>query len=193
MDVSLTGGRGDISVYVGIPDGEGPWPAVLIISDATGMTANLRNQVDWLASVGYLAAAPDLVHRALRQRCLFSTMRQALRGEGAVFDDFETVRIWLANHEDSTGRVAVAGFCFDGGFSLMFAGRRGFDLVDSASRTRTGHIQRDRVRRRWGHAGPDSQPGSDHRSCRASIAPDRAFAGGATRGADHRASGSVSR
>jgi carboxymethylenebutenolidase len=103
----------------------------MVISDATGMTPNLRNQVDWLASIGYLAAAPDLVRRAVRQRCLFSTMRQALRGEGAVFEDFETVRGWLADHEASTGRVAVAGFCFDGGFSLMFAGSRGFDDADS--------------------------------------------------------------
>jgi carboxymethylenebutenolidase len=131
VDVELTGQRGEISVYVGVPDGEGPWPATLVISDALGMTANLRNQVDWLASVGYLAAAPDLIHRAVRTRCLFSTMRQALKGEGAVADDFETVRRWLASHEASTGRVAVAGFCFDGGFALLFAGRGPFDVAGS--------------------------------------------------------------
>lgn len=131
MDVTLTGEKGDISVYVGVPEGGAPWPAALVISDAMGMTTNLRNQVDWLASIGYLAAAPDLVHRAVRTRCLFSTMRQALRGEGAVSADFETVRRWLANSEASTGRVAVAGFCFDGGFALLFSGKGQFDVAGS--------------------------------------------------------------
>lgn len=131
MDVSVTGARGGISLYVGVPNGEGPWPAALVISDARGVTTNVRNQVDWLAGIGYLAAAPDLAYRGQRVRCLFSTMRQALRGEGAVSQDFETVRCWLANHEASTGRVAVAGFCFDGGFALLLAGRGGFDVVGS--------------------------------------------------------------
>lgn len=129
MDVNLTGRRGEVPVYVGIPDGDGIWPAALVISDARGMTADLRNQVDWLASIGYLAAAPDLVYPGGRTRCLFSTMRQALKGEGAVSDDFETVRRWLADHESSTGRVAVAGFCFDGGFALLLAGKGAFDVA----------------------------------------------------------------
>lgn len=131
MDVILSGGRGDISVYVGVPGGVGPWPAALVVSDALGMTDNLRNQVDWLASIGYLAAAPDLVGRHKRTLCLFSTMRQALRGEGAVSDDFETVRRWLAGHPCTTGRVAVAGFCFDGGFALLLAGEGAFDVAGS--------------------------------------------------------------
>lgn len=131
VDLSLAGRRGVIPVYVGVPDGDGPWPAVLVVSDALGITPNLRDQVDWLASVGYLAAAPDLVEKGLRTRCLFSTMKQALKGQGAVFDDFDTVRGWLANHSASTGRVAAAGFCFDGGFALLLAGRGGFDVAGS--------------------------------------------------------------
>ena len=95
MDLSLEGRRGDMPVYVKIPDGQGPWPSALVISDALGMTTDLRNQVDWLAGEGYLAAAPDLFYWGGRMRCLFTTMRQALSGEGTVFADFETVRRWL--------------------------------------------------------------------------------------------------
>jgi len=124
--------HGEISVYVAVPETEAPWPAALVISDASGMTDHLRNQVDWLASLGYLAAAPDLMPRAQGMRCLFSTMRQALKGAGAASDDFETVRRWLADHEASTGRVAVAGFCFDGGFALLLAGSGAFDAVGSS-------------------------------------------------------------
>lgn len=131
MDVSLPGRRGDMPVYVAVPDGEGPWPAVLVVSDALGMTIDLRKQMDWLAGEGYLAAAPDLFYWGGRMRCLFSTMRQALAGEGSVFDDFETARQWLVNYQDSSGRVGVGGFCFGGGFALLLAGKGGFDVAGS--------------------------------------------------------------
>ncbi len=131
MDIGLAGARGEMSVYVGVPDGEGPWPSVLVVSDALGMTTDLRNQVDWLAAEGYLAAAPDLFYWGGRMRCLFSTMRQALSGDGAVFEDFEVVRNWLNDHAGTTGTVGVVGFCLGGGFALLLAGTGDYDAASS--------------------------------------------------------------
>jgi carboxymethylenebutenolidase len=131
LEVTLSGARGDMPVYVGVPRGEGPWPGVMVVSDALGMTTDLRNQVDWLASEGYLAAAPDLYYWGGRLRCLFSTVRQAGSGEGQIFDDFETVRSWLIDHPDGTGKVGVIGFCLGGGFALALAGNGRFDVASS--------------------------------------------------------------
>ena len=131
MDVTIPGTRGAMPLHVAVPDGAGPWPAVLVISDALGMTTDLRNQSDWLAGAGYLAAAPDLFYWGGRIRCLFTTMRQALSGEGQVFEDLEAVRAWLAGREDCTGKVGVIGFCLGGGFALVLAGSGGFQAASS--------------------------------------------------------------
>lgn len=117
----------DVPVHVSVPDGDGPWPGVVIVHDALGMTSDLRRQADWLAREGYLAAAPDLYHRGGRLRCMFRTIRTWVRGEGDAFDDLDATRRWLEAREDCTGRIGVIGFCMGGGYALVLAAGRGYD------------------------------------------------------------------
>lgn len=112
---------GDVPVYVSVPPGEGPWPAVVVVHDALGMTSDLRRQADWLAGAGFLTAAPDLYHRGGRLRCMFRTIRAWVRGTGESFDDLDATRRWLTERPDCTGRVGVIGFCMGGGYALVLA------------------------------------------------------------------------
>ena len=114
--------------YLAIPPvGTGPWPGVVVLHEAFGLNDDIRQHADRLAAAGYVAVAPDLFSAGGRLRCLRSTFRSLLDGEGPAFDDIEAVRAYVAGRPDSTGRVGVVGFCMGGGFALQ-AAARGFDV-----------------------------------------------------------------
>jgi carboxymethylenebutenolidase len=117
---------GAVPVALGVPPGDGPWPGVVVIHDAAGMTTDLVHQTRWLAEAGFVSAAPDLLRGGTIGRCLRDIVRDYSRWEGTVFDQIEAVRAWLAAREDCTGRVGVIGFCMGGGFALALAPRGGF-------------------------------------------------------------------
>jgi carboxymethylenebutenolidase len=117
---------GPLGVHLELPIGDGPWPAVVVIHDAAGLTADTVRQCRWLADSGFIAVAPDLFDGGTFAGCLRSVIRDYATWQGAVFDQVEAVRSWVADRADCTGRVGVLGFCMGGGFALSLAPGHGF-------------------------------------------------------------------
>ena len=124
------GGSPVLQGLLGIPEGVGPWPAVVVVHEAFGIEGEMRKQVAHLASLGYLALMPNLFSDGGMRRCLVATMRAMRSGEGRAFVDIEAARHWLLARPDATGAVGVIGFCMGGGFALMTAAR-GFGAAAS--------------------------------------------------------------
>jgi carboxymethylenebutenolidase len=138
-DTSVTTPHGDMPVYLATPAGSGPWPGVVVISDVFGMTQDLRKQTDWMASEGFLAAAPNLFYWGGKVTCLRAIFRDALGRKGRTFDEIDALRGWLASRKDCTTKVGVIGFCMGGGFALLLAPGHGF----AASSVNYGVVPKD--------------------------------------------------
>src|SRR4051794_21012675 len=127
----LSGASPSLRGVLGIPAGTGPWPGVVLVHEAFGLTEVMRRQVRRMAEAGFLALMPDLFVEGGPRKCLRATFRDIVRGEGRVFDDVETARRALVARQDCTDRVGVLGFCMGGGFALMAASGRGFGAVSA--------------------------------------------------------------
>ena len=131
-DVDLPGspaGSRGLRGVLAEPAGEGPFPGVVVVHEAFGVDPVMRRQVERLAAVGYTTLMPDLFSDGGARRCLVSTMRSMISGEGRAYADIESARSYLAARPDASGKVGVIGFCMGGGFALMVAGGHGFDAV----------------------------------------------------------------
>ena len=128
-EVSISTPHHQLDGYLAKPQGEGPWPAVIVLHDIFGLTDVTRGHADWLAKEGYLAVALNLFSWGGRIRCIRALMTDLSARKGASFDDVDAVRRWLEDREDCTGKVGVIGFCATGQFAILLAAGHGFSAV----------------------------------------------------------------
>ena len=121
-------GNGRMRGLMAWPEGvAGPFPAVLVVHENRGLNPYQEDVVRRFAANGFLAFGPDALtplggypgddtKGAEMQRTL---------DQGKVFEDFVAAAELLLAHKDSTGKLAVTGFCFGGGVTGRMAVRLG--------------------------------------------------------------------
>jgi carboxymethylenebutenolidase len=123
---------------IAVPEGTGPWPAVVMVHEVFGIDESMRAQLARLAESGYVVLMPDLFSRGGARKCLSATFRALTSGTGQAFVDVEAAKELLLQRADTTAKVGVIGFCMGGGFALLLA-NRGYD----ASAVNYGMIPKD--------------------------------------------------
>jgi carboxymethylenebutenolidase len=136
--MSYSASSAELRAYLALPRSGGPWPGVVVIQDALGLSDDIREQADRLAAAGYLAFAPDL-YSGRGPRCVIATLRASRSGRGEAYEDIEAARRLLSERPDCTGRIGIIGFCMGGGFALLCAPRYEF----SAASVNYGEVPND--------------------------------------------------
>ncbi len=121
---------GAIPGYLAKPQGNGPWPGLIVIQEWWGLDAQTKSIADRFAAAGYLAFSPDVYHGELAQlgdgQTAMTLVQKYAPGApaelGQVYDA-------LKAHPDCTGKVGSVGFCFGGRMSLVLGISRPLDAV----------------------------------------------------------------
>src|SRR6266545_1162878 len=126
-DITLPADAGELHGYHAAPgESHRPWPGVVVLHEAFGLTEDIRSQADRFAAAGYVAFAPDLYTAGPKLRCVRRAFQDMLSRRGRTWEAIEAARAWLADQEECTGRVGVIGFCMGGGFALVAAAKYDF-------------------------------------------------------------------
>ena len=119
--IELDTPAGPIDALVDVPEGQGPWPGVVVVHDAIGYQPDKEAVSARVAAAGYLTITPNLYARGGRARCITKVMRAALTKQGPAIEDILAARDYLRDRPDSTGVVGIAGFCMGGQFALILS------------------------------------------------------------------------
>ncbi len=122
-DVSYFDGDEATRGYLAVPEGEGPFPAVILIHEWNGLVDRIRQTADAFAAHGYIALAADLYggRTGSNREENIALMREARSDEEAIVDNLDAAVDWLETNTDTTGRIATVGWCFGGGVALSYA------------------------------------------------------------------------
>ena len=112
----LSVGDAEMSAYLSVPDGEGPFPAMIVIHHAPGVDQFVREIADRLAGDGYVAAAPDLFHRITDEMVEQTgrSKRDQLSDPDIVADVNATVDFLRSHSAVDRERLGITGFCMGG-------------------------------------------------------------------------------
>jgi carboxymethylenebutenolidase len=119
--IEINAPDGPIEALLGTPDGQGPWPGVVVIHDAIGYGPDNESISRRIAAAGYLAITPNLYSRGGRVRCITRVFRELLTKRGRALDDIIAARDHLREMPQCTGAVGIAGFCMGGQFALVMS------------------------------------------------------------------------
>ena len=147
IDVEIPAPDGTAAGTLHVPDGDGPWPGVIMFPDAGGAREAMATMGDKLAGLGYAVLIPDVYYRnagwapfdmstvfgdeAERGR-MFGLMR-ALTNDKIAADAAAYADFLLSRPEVRGPAVGTTGYCMGGRMSMVAAGSLGPKIGATAS------------------------------------------------------------
>ncbi|MFG1634275.1 dienelactone hydrolase family protein [Pseudonocardia alni] len=146
-DFTISTPDGDAAATLHTPDGDGPWPGVLLYPDAGGVRTAIHDMAAHLASLGYAVLLPDVYHRHgdwapfdfatvfsdRPERARLMGMVGSLTPEFVAVDAEAWVTALLERPEVGGSTVGTTGYCMGGVMSLRTAATQPERVAAAAS------------------------------------------------------------
>ena len=141
--VEIQTSDGVAEAYLAEPEGDGPFPAVLLYMDAYGLRPQIERMADRIASEGYAVLAPNVFyrdHEAALGTSDFGVLREYMKAltPDAVERDARAYLDYLGPDRP----VGVTGYCMGGRLTLLTAGRLP-ERVAAAASFHAGNLASD--------------------------------------------------
>src|SRR5271168_112683 len=151
VEIPVPDGVSNGSLHV--PDGDGPWPGVIMYPDAGGLRDTFREMGERLAGLGYVTLVPDFYYRAgdyepydlstafsqPAERDRLMSLMGSVKPDMVVRDAHTYVDYLISLPETSGEAVGTTGYCMGGRLWLIVAGHLG-DRVAAAASFHGGNI-----------------------------------------------------
>jgi carboxymethylenebutenolidase len=153
LDLTVAAPEGACPVSLHLPDGDGPWPAVIMYPDAAGARPTFRAMADRLAALGYATLLPDVYYRAgdwapfdvntvfsdPDERTRMASLARSLTADDVIADAGAFLEFLVGRPEVAGNRVGTTGYCMGGRISLLVAGHHP-DRVGAAASFHGGRL-----------------------------------------------------
>jgi carboxymethylenebutenolidase len=147
LDVQIPTDDGSASGTLHVPDGDGPWPGVVMFPDAGGFRETFREMGDHLAGLGFVTLVPDVYYRAgawapfdmatafsdEKERARLFGIMGSLSNERIIADAGAYADFLLARPEVRGAAIGTTGYCMGGRMSMLAAGGIGSKVGAAAS------------------------------------------------------------
>ncbi len=120
--VSYKSGADTVSGFLVTPEGDGPFPAVLVIHEWWGLDAWVKDQARALARDGYAALAVDLYRGKVTDKQEEAHQLMSGMPEDRAMRDLEAALTFLKARKDvRANRIGAIGWCMGGKYALKLA------------------------------------------------------------------------
>ena len=119
----LTVGGHEMDMYASVPDGSGPFPAVVIAFHIGGLDEFDKAMADRLSAEGYVAVVPDLFHRYTEEQMSGPRIERLnyLSDADIIADCNAAVSFLESNSAVDSNRIGMTGFCMGGRIAWLMA------------------------------------------------------------------------
>ncbi len=124
-NVSYTVADGaELHGYLAVPDGDGTFPAVMMIHEWWGLNQDITILADALSEEGFVVMAPDALRGELATSVAAAIALNSRTPEEQIAGDLDAALAYLRSHPQvDSARVATMGFCFGGRESMRLGVR----------------------------------------------------------------------